>query len=279
MRRLLVHPSALEADGTRLRVMPRPADGRGVGLELLDLVDGQRAERAPVDAPACVVVLSGYCDVSSEHGAWRGLGDRPDPFSGRPWAACLPPGTRFEVVGWAGGTQVAICTGFGGVGMEPRVLEPAAIAAEVRGHGPRHHRVHPILTGEAAAGGLLVRELVTPAGHWSGWASHGHDDGAPPDGLPLAGACHHRVARRGGHGLQRVRAHDRTLDETVVFRDGDVVLAPHGRHTVSAPPGHAVSSLLVRLGGRRQRTQTVSVTRHAVHHVAVSRHGETHSIT
>ena len=41
---------------------------------------------------------------------------------------------------------------------------------------------------------------------------------------------------------------DATLDETVVVRDGDVVLVPRGYHTVSAPPGYAVYYLNVMAG-------------------------------
>jgi 5-deoxy-glucuronate isomerase len=250
--RLLVHPAAVsDENGTRLRVTPASAGWRYVGFEVLDLADGQCVKRPASDVETCIVVLSGHCDVHSEHGAWRGLGERSTPFSGLPWAAYLPPRTRFEIVGWAGSTEVAICTAPAGDGAAPRVLDPNGMTVELRGHGAQERRIHPILMGDQPADALLVCEVLTPAGHWSSYPPHKHDRDAMPDESLLEETYYHRIEPRHGFGLQRVYTDDRELDESVAFGDRDVVLVPRGYHTVSAPPGYDLYYLNVMAGPQR----------------------------
>ena len=94
---LLVKPGAPESDGTLVRITPESAGWEHVGFEVLALDGAARRETGTREC--CVVVVSGTCDVSSEHGEWSELGGREDPFSGLPDAAYLPPGSAFEVSG------------------------------------------------------------------------------------------------------------------------------------------------------------------------------------
>ena len=50
----------------------------------------------------------------------------------------------------------------------------------------------------------------------------------------------------------RVYTEDRSLDETLAFGDGDVVLVPKGYHVVSAPPGYDLYYLNVMAGPARE---------------------------
>jgi 5-deoxy-glucuronate isomerase len=223
-------------------VTPESAGWTYVGFEVLAL-DGDVAERETGDRECCVVVVEGSCAVRSEHGHWRGLGGRPDPFSGRPEAAYLPPGTAFELEGRA---EVALCTAPAAHGAEPRVLPAGEV--EVRGHGAQERTVTPILMGDRAADSLLVCEVVTPPGHWSSYPPHKHDRDAMPEESLLEETYYHRISPEQGFALQRVYTDDGALDETVVVRDREVVLVPRGYHTVSAPPGYAVYYLNVMAG-------------------------------
>jgi 5-deoxy-glucuronate isomerase len=215
-------------------VTPESAGWSYVGFEVLRL-GGEPVARDTGAREACVVVVEGRCDVRSVHGDWRGLGGRPDPFSGRPDAAYLPPGTAFEL---SGGAEVAICTAPAGVGAEPRVLAGDEIELEVRGHGAQERTVTPILMGDREAHSLLVCEVLTPAGHWSSYPPHKHDRDALPEESLLEETYYHRIDPPQGFALQRVYTADGELDESIVVRDRDVVLVPRGYHTVSAPPGY-----------------------------------------
>ncbi len=225
-------------------VTPESAGWTYVGFEVVH-VSGRSQSRHTGDRELCLVVVEGSCDIRSPHGEWRDLGGRADPFSGKPDAAYLPPGTGFEL---AGDGEVALCTAPASEGAEPRVLPGDEVEVEVRGHGAQERTVTPILMGDEAADSLLVCEVVTPPGHWSSYPPHKHDRDAMPEESFLEETYYHRISPAQGFALQRVYTADGALDETLVVRDRDVVLVPRGYHTVSAPPGYAVYYLNVMAG-------------------------------
>jgi 5-deoxy-glucuronate isomerase len=250
---LLVRSSqAPAADGAILRVTPESAGWRHVGFEALLLADGMRATRETGDREVCIVVIQGSCHVHSHHGHWRDLGGRPDPWSGRPDAAYLPSGTRFELQAAGGGAEVGLCFAPApNGGAAARVLPGEEIEVETRGHGNQERSIHPILMGDRAAESLLVVEVLTPPGHWSSYPPHKHDRDDPPRETLLEETYYHRVSPAQGFGLQRVYSEDRSLDERLAFGDRDCVLVPRGYHTVSAPPGYDVYYLNVMAGPTR----------------------------
>ena len=226
------------------QVTPASAGWRYVGFEVLRL-DGTKSTVETGDREVCVVVVEGSCHV----GDFRNLGGRPDPWSGPPDAAYLPPGTRVEIEGRA---EVALCFAPApNGGVAARVLPGAEIEVETRGHGAHERYIHPILMGDREAESLLVTEVLTPAGHWSSYPPHKHDRDDPPRETLLEETYYQRVKPARGFGLMRVYTDDRSLDETIAFADRDCVLVPRGYHTVSAPPGYDVYYLNVMAGPTR----------------------------
>ena len=210
---------------------------------------GFEAATAPIERSTgarelCIVVISGSCTVHSPHGDWS-VGGRPDPWSGLPDAVYLPAGTEYGIEGDA---EVGLCSAPASGGAPARVLPGAAIEVETRGHGAHERTIRPILMGDEAADSLLVCEVLTPPGHWSSYPPHKHDRDAMPEESFLEETYYHRISPPQGFALQRVYTADGALDETMVVRDGDVVLVPRGYHTVSAPPGYAVYYLNVMAG-------------------------------
>ena len=249
---LLVHPAAdPAADGTILRVTPASAGWQFVGFEVLSLNGDTVAQRDTGDREVCVVVISGAVDIESDRASWPGIGGREDPWSGPPDAAYLPPATSFTVRASAGaGTEVevALCWAPAGNGASARLLPGSEVEPETRGHSALERTIHPILMDDREAESLLVCEVLTPAGHWSSYPPHKHDQQDPPTETALEETYYHRVSPARGFGLQRVYSEDRTLDETLAFTDRDCVLVPRGYHTVSAPPGYDVYYLNVMAG-------------------------------
>jgi 5-deoxy-glucuronate isomerase len=238
-------------DGSLLTVTPASAGWSYVGFEALRLEAAQVAERETGADEACVVVIGGRCNVRSDHGEWRDLGQRPDPFAGLPDAAYLPPGTVYAVEGAAGGAEVGICTAPARSGAPARTLPGSELVEEVRGHGAHERYIRQILMGDRAADSLLVCEVLTPPGHWSSYPPHKHDRDALPEESFLEETYYHRIAPAQGFALQRIYTGDGELDETLAVRDRDCVLVPRGYHTVSAPPGYAVYYLNVMAGPTR----------------------------
>ena len=237
-----------DSDGTVVNVTPESAGWQHVGFQVLRIAGGRTLTRETRDRERCAVVVSGRCHARSEHGDWRDLGGRPDPFSGRPDAAYLPPGTSYELEAAGGEAEIALCSAPARTGAEPRVLSGDEIDVEVRGHGAQERAVTPILMGDSPAESLLVCEVHTPPGHWSSYPPHKHDRDALPEESLLEETYYHRLAPAQGFALQRVYTDDGALDETLAVRDRDVVLVPRGYHTVSAPPGYAVYYLNVMAG-------------------------------
>jgi 5-deoxy-glucuronate isomerase len=249
---LVVHPGDPASDGTVVSITPQSAGWGYVGFEVLRLGAGQLAERDTGDRECCVVVVSGSASVRSPHGDWDALGGRPDPWSGPPDAAYLPPGTAFAVEGQDGGAEVGLCFAPApGGGADARVLPGGEMDVETRGFGTQERTIHPILMGDREADSLLVCEVLTPPGHWSSYPPHKHDRDALPEESFLEETYYHRVEPARGFALQRVYTDDRTLDETLAVGDGDTVLVPRGYHTVSAPPGYRLYYLNVMAGPTR----------------------------
>ena len=243
---LVVHPGqATDADGTLVLVTPESAGWAYVGFEVITL-DGVRTLRRDTGTrELCIVVVEGHCDIRSQHGEWRGLGGRADPWSALPDAAYLPPGARFEL---SGAGEVALCSAPASTGAAPRVLPGSEVVEEARGYGALARTVRPILMADAPADSLLVCEVLTPAGHWSSYPPHRHERDALPHESLLEETYYHRVDPAQGFALQRVYSGDGELDETMVVHDRDTVLVPRGYHTVSAPPGYRLYYLNVMAG-------------------------------
>jgi 5-deoxy-glucuronate isomerase len=225
----------------RGRVTPASAGWSYVGFETLTLRPGEPVGRDTGTDEHCVVVIAGRCSI----GDWRDLGGRPDPWSGLPDAAYLPPGTHYAL---EGDGEVAIGSAPAVEGAAARVLPGDDVEVETRGRGAHERTIRPILMGEQAADSLLVCEVLTPAGHWSSYPPHKHDRDAMPDESSLEETYYHRISPPHGFALQRVYTADGDLDETVTVRDGDIVLVPRGYHTVSAPPGYSLYYLNVMAG-------------------------------
>jgi 5-deoxy-glucuronate isomerase len=122
----------------------------------------------------------------------------------------------------------------------------------MRGSGNMEREVRPILMAERQVERLLVVEVLTPNGHWSSYPPHKHDRDALPEESYLEETYYHRLRPEKGFAVQRVYTDDRSLDETLAVRDGDVVLVPKGYHPVSAPPGYDLYYLNVMAGPTRE---------------------------
>jgi 5-deoxy-glucuronate isomerase len=246
MSELLAHSAAASADGTVLEVTPESAGWRHVGFEVLALTDGAAARRDTGDRELCAVVISGTATIRSEHGEWRDLGGRPDPWSGLPDAAYLPAATSVTI---EGNGEVALCWAPAPAGgATARQLPGTRVEVETRGYGALERTIRPILMADEDADSLLVCEVITPAGHWSSYPPHKHDRDDPPAETLLEETYYHRIAPARGFGLQRVYSDDRTLDESLAFGDRDCVLVPSGYHTISSPPGYDLYYLNVMAG-------------------------------
>jgi 5-deoxy-glucuronate isomerase len=240
-----------DANGSVVKVTPESAGWEYVGFEVLRLADGESVERGTDGEEVCLVPLSGRSTVSTENDEWPDVGGRESVFDGAPHAVYLPPETDYRVEAVTD-LELAVASAPAQRGAEPLLVRPEDVEVEIRGKGNMERRIQPILMEDRPAERLLVVEVITPQGHWSSYPPHKHDTEDPPRERYLEETYYHRIEPERGFALQRVYTEDRSLDETLAFHDGDVVLVPRGYHVVSAPPGYDLYYLNVMAGPVRE---------------------------
>lgn len=208
-------------------------------------VDGQTGDRE-----LGLVVLGGRCSVTSSCGEWKGIGRRPNVFSGMPYAVYLPIGTAYSVTAETD-CDLALCFCRAEEPYPAKLITPADIEVEIRGGANATRQINKIIRPEFAAHRLLVVEVYTPSGNWSSYPPHKHDVHNPPGEVDLEEIYYYRIDRPEGYAIQRVYTPDRRLDETMTVRDGEMVLVPEGYHPVVAAHGYNVYYLNALAGSAR----------------------------
>jgi 5-deoxy-glucuronate isomerase len=240
------------AGGSAVSVTPESAGWRYVGFEVHRLAKGAAIQRATEGREVCAVLLAGTADVGFDDHRWPGVGSRPSVFDGPPDAVYAPPGGLLSVTAASELCEVALCWAPAARGVAPGPLPGAGVKPFIRGKGTTRRTIHNILMEDRPAESLLVTEVLTPAGHWSSYPPHKHDTDDLPRESYLEETYYHRMARPDGFAVQLVYTDDRTLDEAIQVRDGDVVLVPRGYHPVSAGPGYDLYYLNVMAGPHRR---------------------------
>ncbi|MBP6997291.1 MAG: 5-deoxy-glucuronate isomerase [Phycicoccus sp.] len=203
---------------------------------------------------AVVVPLAGSCDVTAllqgePIAAQVTLAGRESVWSGPTDVVYVPPGAQLTLCGRGPGiSRVAVLLAADpeGAGRRHSLIHlPAAqVPVELRGAGIASRQVRNFgIPGVLDAGRMIACEVITPAGNWSSWPPHKHDEERPGVESELEEIYYFQTRstdERGTDpvGYQRVyAAGDRPIDVVAEVRTDDVVLVPHGWHgpAVAAP--------------------------------------------
>jgi 5-deoxy-glucuronate isomerase len=201
------------------------------------------------DVEVALVPLGGRCRVEAEGRSWE-LGGRASVFAGMPWALYLPRDTSYRVEA-IGPLELAISGARCDRRREPVLVRPEEVEIEVRGAGNATRQINHILKPEFPAERLLVVEVFTPAGNWSSYPPHKHDEDRPPGEVVLEETYYYRTAKPEAFAVQRLYSPEHGTDVTVTVRDGDVMLVPWGYHTTCAAHGYDLYYLNALAGDRR----------------------------
>ncbi|OBZ09483.1 5-deoxy-glucuronate isomerase [Bacillus sp. FJAT-26390] len=252
MSKLIVAPSAEpNHEGSLMQITPESAEWQYVGFEFIRLAKGQDLRRETADKEVCLVLLSGKADVTTAEQKWQAIGERMNVFEQiPPYSVYVPNGDRYHVHALTE-LEVAVCSAPGYGNHKARLIAPAQVGTETRGYGNIERRIHNILPEQEPADSLLVVEVFTPNGHWSSYPPHKHDQDNLPSESLLEETYYFRVQPEQGFAIQRVYTDDRSLDETLVVKNGHAVMVPRGYHPVSAPPGYDCYYLNVMAGPTR----------------------------
>jgi 5-deoxy-glucuronate isomerase len=178
-------------------------------------------------------------------------------FAGVTDFAYVPPGTTVTVTSREG-ARFAVPSARARRRFPFRHLRADGVPVELRGAGSCSRQVNNIATpASLPADRLIVCEVLTPAGNWSSYPPHKHDEERDVGGVAveteLEEIYYFEVADGPGGpgvGYQRVSGTaDRPVDLLAEVRTGDVVLVPHGWHGPSmAAPGYDFYYLNVMAG-------------------------------
>jgi 5-deoxy-glucuronate isomerase len=249
MSRLLIKPNGTK--GKVHDITPKSAGWGYVGFSLYRLKAGERVAETTGHLEAILVLVEGKAHLSVDQQSFGVLGHRMSVFDGGAPAALYVPNNK----NWAATAEtdctLAVCTAPAKGDYPVRLIDN--IERVTRGVGTNTRYIHPIaMEDKDIAGSLLVTEVFTPAGHWSSYPPHRHDEDDFPDMTYLEETYYHRLNPAQGFGFQRVFTEDGSLDETMAVSNHDVVLVPKGHHPCGAPHGYEMYYLNVMAGPLRK---------------------------
>lgn len=234
-------------------VSPASAGWGYVGFGLYRLKAGDRAAEATGDREVILVLVEGRAQITAAGQDWGVMGDRMDVFERTaPHCLYVPGGQSWEAVATTECT-LAVCSAPAKGDYPAARLGPEGISMVTRGKGTNTRYIHPIaMEDRDVAGSLLVTEVYTPAGHWSSYPPHRHDEDDFPRMTYLEETYYHRLNPAQGYGHQRVFTEDGSLDVTMSVANHDLVLVPKGHHPCGAPYGYDMYYLNVMAGPLRK---------------------------
>ena len=143
-----------------------------------------------------------------------------------PWALYLPRDTEYELSA-VGDVEVAVSGALADKRFEPGSSRRRR-RDRGRGSGNATRQINHILKPEFPAQRLLVVEVFTPAGNWSSYPPHKHDEDHPPGEVVLEEVYYYRTQSEppGAFAVQRLYSPQHGTDLTETVRDGDIMLVP-----------------------------------------------------
>ena len=268
-----VYPLGTAGDGTweislgagSSAVRPQGWDHTGLRTARLDAGASLALDAAPEER--IIIPLEGPFTATVK-GTDYSLRGRSSVFTGPTDVLYTGVDTGVAVTAPEGG-RVAVALAPARTSYPVRLIRAEDTPVELRGAGNCSRQVHNFGTPAALeADRFIVCEVLTPAGNWSSYPPHKHDE--EKDGeTSLEEIYYFETQAAAGTpapadadpvGYARVYASDeRPIDVTAEVRTGDVVLVPYGWHgPAMAAPGYDLYYLNVMAGPGRVREWLIS---------------------
>lgn len=231
------------------------------GIKVADTEPGQVLTLPEADEERLVVPMWGAFDVRAGGETYE-LRGRANVFAGPSDVVYLGIGQEVEITSRGSG-RVAVATAPAASAKPNRRIAAEDISVELRGTGSCSREVHNFgMVATLDADSFLVCEVITPAGNWSSYPPHKHDEDTDTENIleeiyyfesaPAQGA----PATAAPVGYARTYSTDpnRPIDVTAEVRAGDALFIPHGWHgPAAAAPGYHMYYLNVMAGpGKRE---------------------------
>lgn len=241
----------LARDSDPVRLSASNAGWMYCGLDVLGLRAGEERTYETDGVEAAFIPQSGSYVVEVS-GQRIELAGRANVFSAVTDLAYIPLDAEVRITAIAPG-ELAITTSVAERQFDPAYIPAGDVAIEIRGAGQATRQINNFMSADRFDGAdkLIAVEVLTPAGNWSSYPPHKHDEHTDVE-RPLEEIYYFRIEGETGFGLHRTYTLDGDIDETVTVRDGDVFLIPRGYHgPCVAPPGYHMYYLNVMAGPER----------------------------
>lgn len=237
-----------------------------ISFGLLSLQGGEPRTIRTGSMEMAIVILGGKADImwTGKNGECRAIvGERPDVFSGKAWAICASPGSEFTLVGNADSPRVEMAVvrslpleqakSFPGAAPGVTIVDPSMIGVRQAGRDCYLRTINDISSAAEGRGltRLIVGETFNPAGNWSSYPPHKHDQFIEDEEEEQEEVYFFRLSPKEGFGFQRVYSPERGIDYAFAVEDCDTVAIPFGYHPVAAAPGCELYYLWALAGPRR----------------------------
>lgn len=212
--------------------------------------------------------LTGTYDISTDKGNWHGVGSRRDVFSGCAHVVVIPRRTKLRVTAQVGGEFVTTWAPTDR-DIQPLFIEPHNVRRFVRGGDNVSRQVNDLLPPGSPVHRLVLVEVYTPSGNWSGYPPHKHDvHVVTPNGTVLEADLEevyfYKLDKPHGFALQRIYTDARSpehraghpIDATLRCENDCTVIVPAGYHPVVSAPGYCTYFFNVLAGSAQSLANT-----------------------
>jgi 5-deoxy-glucuronate isomerase len=255
--------------GFDVAIGPREAGWDHTGLYVVTLAPGESRLITGRGFEWLVLPLSGQVRVECGSKLVILVG-REGPFAGPTDYAYVPVESTFTITSTAG-ARIALPHATASERLPFRRIPAEECVVELRGAGHSSRQVNNFATPSVLnAESIMACEVLTPAGNWSSYPPHKHDEHREDRESSLEEIYYFEMRAEGSSvavpgtptafGYQRVYGtRDRPINIMAEVHTGDVVLVPHGWHGPSmAPPGYDMYYLNVMAGPATRREMLVS---------------------
>lgn len=255
--------------GYEVAIGPEDASWEHTGLYVVTLDPGASRVIMGGQHEWLVLPLSGQVKVECA-GQLLTLSGRGGPFEGPTDYAYVPVASTFWINSTAG-ARIALPHAKASKPLPFRRIPADETVVELRGAGACSRQINNFGTPAVLeANSIIACEVLTPAGNWSSYPPHKHDEDREGSESALEEIYYFEMRAENGaptsarpFGYQRVYGtQDRPIDVRAEVRSGDVVLVPYGWHGPSmAPPGYDMYYLNVMAGPGTRREWLISEDR------------------
>jgi 5-deoxy-glucuronate isomerase len=260
--RYLLRSGFVDSGPYEVEVTPESAGWGYSSLKIISL-EPEGSHRFDTGSDEVIVLpLNGSVAVNVDD-AHCELDGRPSVFDGPTDLVYVGLGKAVTLRSTAGG-RFALCGARAQSALSLRYLSASQVPVELRGAGQSSRQVRNFGTpGSLEAAKIIACEVITPAGNWSSYPAHKHDETTETES-ELEEIYYFEIAAgpngQPGFGFMRTSSSPaREIEVLEEVHDRDTVLVPYGWHgPCVAAPGFDMYYLNVMAGPGAERVWKIS---------------------